>query len=65
MIVNDEMLVNSIPIHPSKGLILAQVGERWYVKPEVSGSRPSPVKVYFAIFWHRLIVYLGRLPCEG
>ena len=24
--------------------------ERWYVNPEVSGSSPGPVKVFFAIF---------------
>ena len=35
--------------HHPKGWI-AQKGERWYSHPEVSGSSPGPVKVFFAIF---------------
>ena len=43
--------------HHPKGWI-AQMGERWYGNPEVSGSSPSPVKVSLPIFkiilWYRL-----------
>ena len=37
---------------PSKGWVpVAQMEEHWYVNPEVSGSSPVPVKVFFCLFF--------------
>ena len=44
-----------------------EMKERWYVKPEVSGSSPGPVKVFFAIFEdfsNTDVAVLGPIVCR-